>query len=272
MAGFRTRTNKTTTSSCLAFGHTAGAPAAALALASLKSDETDPMTRMATNLLYELQADEATSKRLRGESGRKYAAEKNALTRMEILSEMSRLDQPDTVTMLLRMLAWDQDTRVREQIIVLLGYMRSTGRKSVPFAMPCRKSTWQVTTSAKTADSGNHVELALPRNGAVRSRDRADDRPRSGRRRAADCRGRRRAQTQLQEVPIDEVLANQVLGPLKRHAKTARSRGLRARIIRLLLRRPEINSTFCWACSRPKGPRLCAEAITEVTANLKLAK
>jgi hypothetical protein len=45
---------------------------------------------------------------------------------MEIVTEMAQLDEPDTVREMLEFLASEPDSGVRQQIVLIAGYMRST--------------------------------------------------------------------------------------------------------------------------------------------------
>ena len=94
------------------------------ATAGLK--DSDPMVRMASNLLFERKVDDATAENLRAEWTKRLADEKAPFARMEILTEMSRVDSAQTIGDMLGALDKEQAPRVREQIILLLPYMRST--------------------------------------------------------------------------------------------------------------------------------------------------
>lgn len=146
---------------------------------------------------------------------------------MEILTEMSRLDLPHTVALMLKILANEQDVRVREQIILLLGYMRSTDagmthvcralqevfRKSsnererlrildVASKMPCPETVGLVAAIIPSLGSSvETIELQIA---------------------AADAVLRLAGQT-----PVDEMLVDDVILPLQQHALAAESRGLR---------------------------------------------
>ena len=82
----------------------------------------DRMTRMARNLLCEATPDAAR----RTEFLKKFAAERDAQARMELLTELSRMDDIAGVNALLKLLRDEKDTRVREQAIALIGYMRAS--------------------------------------------------------------------------------------------------------------------------------------------------
>jgi hypothetical protein len=83
---------------------------------------TDRMERMARNLLYETPANaEARAKLVK-----EIAGEREAQMRIELLTQLSSMDDAATVRALLDIIARDADARVREQAIVLIGYMAAT--------------------------------------------------------------------------------------------------------------------------------------------------
>lgn len=82
----------------------------------------DRMERMAGNLLFEMPVDAARRTTLLG----RIANEEDVQARMELLTELSRMDDAQTVRGMLDVLAAEKDVRVREQAIVLIGYMRAT--------------------------------------------------------------------------------------------------------------------------------------------------
>jgi hypothetical protein len=83
------------------------------------------MERMARNLLSVIRPDAAKAGRLRGQWVEAFRAEGDPMARMELLTAMSRLDESETIQSMLKLLPGETDARVREQIIVLAGFMRS---------------------------------------------------------------------------------------------------------------------------------------------------
>ena len=251
---------------------TPDAPSMTLPLSTLKSSEVDAMVRMANNLLNEVKADVPARKELLDGWAKRYVDETDPLIRMEILTEMSRLDQPHTVAQLLKMLASELDSRVREQIILLLGYMRSTDagmphvcrglqgdfRKSnnererlrildVASRMPCPETVGLVRALVPTlGTSVETIELQIA---------------------AADAVLRLAGQT-----PVDELLVDDVILPLQQHAVAAESRGLRARVIRLLAAPGRDQLSFLLGLLETEKSAPVLETINEVTANAKLGQ
>jgi hypothetical protein len=82
----------------------------------------DRMVRMARNLLTEATPDVAR----RTELLKQFAAERDPQARMELLTELSRMDDTAGVNALLMLLRDEKDTRVREQAIALIGFMRAS--------------------------------------------------------------------------------------------------------------------------------------------------
>ena len=83
--------------------------------------------RMSGNLLQsELSLAPAEAARLRSEWLKRFAAESRATARMEILTEMPQLDDALTVRAMLDLLQSEGDSGVRQQIVLLLGFMRMT--------------------------------------------------------------------------------------------------------------------------------------------------
>jgi hypothetical protein len=83
---------------------------------------TDRMVRMARNLLSEIPVDAAR----RTEVLKKFGAERDPQARMELLTELSRMDDIETVNALLKLLRDEKEPPVREQAIALIGFMRAS--------------------------------------------------------------------------------------------------------------------------------------------------
>jgi hypothetical protein len=90
----------------------------------------DRMERMALNLLSELPSDP----RRRDDLLRSITTSRDRDARLEMLTELSRYDEPPTVEAMLELLADERDPRVREQAIVLVGFMRSTPQEMAQVA------------------------------------------------------------------------------------------------------------------------------------------
>ena len=82
----------------------------------------DRMERMAWNLLSETPGD-ATR---RAAIAQRFEADRDPQARMELLTELSRMDDSAAIAAMLKLLEDEPDARVREQAIVLIGYMRAT--------------------------------------------------------------------------------------------------------------------------------------------------
>jgi hypothetical protein len=97
---------------------------------------SDRMERMARNLLSEIAVDAKQRTKLLDSFG----SEPDPQARMERITELSRMDDPATVDALLALLAKETEPRVREQIIVVIGFMRTTPRemtKGGPAMLAC---------------------------------------------------------------------------------------------------------------------------------------
>jgi hypothetical protein len=92
----------------------------------------DAMERMAWNLSDELAADSAAAGELRANWSNRYAAAHEPLARMELLTELARIDESATLAAMKKTLSDDPDARVREQAIILVGYLRSTAQEMGP--------------------------------------------------------------------------------------------------------------------------------------------
>jgi len=82
----------------------------------------DRAERMARSLLYEMTPDPVR----RTELLKRLAAERDAQSRMELLTELSRMDDADSVKAMLKVVRDDKESRVREQAIALIGFMRAS--------------------------------------------------------------------------------------------------------------------------------------------------
>ena len=51
------------------------------------------------------------------------------MARMELITELSRMDDAGTVAELLQMLSADKAPRVREQAVVIIGFLASTAKQ-----------------------------------------------------------------------------------------------------------------------------------------------
>ncbi len=85
----------------------------------------DRHERMVWNLLHPTKPDTNT----RPELVKRYDRERDAVVRMELITELSRMDEPETVNLLLAMLSAEKEPRVREQVIAIVGFMASTPKQ-----------------------------------------------------------------------------------------------------------------------------------------------
>jgi hypothetical protein len=91
-----------------------------------RNNDPDRSERMALNLFARLKLEKADSDKRRSEWSRRYAREQDAQARMELVTEVCSLDDKATVERLIQWLYSERDSRVREQIIVILGYLGTT--------------------------------------------------------------------------------------------------------------------------------------------------
>jgi hypothetical protein len=245
------------------------AQAVPLPLAQLKSDEPDRMTRMALNLLNELEADQAAAQRGLAYWNKKYAAEDDPLARMELLTEMSRIDRPGTVAAMLKMAAGESDSRVREQAIVLVGYMRSTDAYMEPVCRAFGKlfanskserervRILDVVSNVPCGESVGLLREVLPTLGPpeedVELRFAAAD-----------------AVMKLSlQMEVDGRLSEEVLDPLRQLARGAKSRSLRARAIRALGAPARKQLAFLLTLVETERSEAVREALVDVTGTLQ---
>jgi hypothetical protein len=248
---------------------TPDAQAAPLPLSALKSAEPDRMTRMALNLLDELKADDAAATKGLAYWGRKYDAEQDPLARMELLTEMSRIDRPATVAKMLELAGGERDSRVREQAVVLVGFMRSA---ELPLEPVCQRMHELFVASDSPREKLRIVEVAsnIPRPESVQLV-----------RRLASTVGDRQEDFELQTAvadavlklsrltPVDEKFFAEAIEPLKRHAKEGRSRALRKRMVRLLAAPARKQLDFLLGLLETEQSPEVRETITEMTESLK---
>src|SRR5207249_3054215 len=89
------------------------------------------MNRMEANLLKpELSMAPEAAGRLRKEWAGRFEREPDAMGRMEIITEMPQLDDAATVDLMLELLRREQNSKVREQIVLMMGFMRTTHLES----------------------------------------------------------------------------------------------------------------------------------------------
>jgi hypothetical protein len=247
-------------------------PTAPLPLSALKTDEPDRMNRMALNLLNELQADEAATRRGLAYWSKKYSAEGDPLAQMELLTEMARIDRPDTVAAMLKLAGSEPDARVREQAIVLVGYMRSTDKQIEPVCQALAKlfqatdnererlRILDVVSTLPYPPSIEFVRGVLPTLGPPEK----DVELRFA---AADAVLKLSLQTS-----VDDALVKDVIEPLKQLARSARSRGLRGRAIRALGAPARKQLPFLLTLSETETSEPVRETIAEVTDTLQRGK
>jgi hypothetical protein len=84
------------------------------------------MERMAMNLMSELHLNAPACAELRSGWTTRFQGEHDAQARKELITEISRVDEPETIRQLLKLLAEEKEARVREQIIVMIGFMAAT--------------------------------------------------------------------------------------------------------------------------------------------------
>ncbi|MEX0676044.1 MAG: hypothetical protein WD063_03145 [Pirellulales bacterium] len=240
-----------------------------LPLSALKSTERDRMTRMALNLLNELKADEAATKQGLAYWERKYEAEKDPLSRMELLTEMSRIDRPATVTKMLEMATRERDLRVREQAIVLVGFMRSAESR---IEAVCQRMQEMFAASDSMREKLRILDVMsnIPRPETVELV-----------RRLASTVGESQDKFELHTavadavlklsmlIPVDEKFFAEAIEPLQRHAKDGRSRALRKRMVRVLAAPGRKQLDFLLGLLETEESAEVRETINEMTANLK---
>jgi len=240
-----------------------------LPLSALKSSERDRMTRMALNLLNELKADDAATKQGLAYWERKYDAEKDPLSRMELLTEMSRIDRPATVVKMIEMATRERDSRVREQAIVLVGFMRSSeshmevvcqGMQEIFAASESQREKLRILDAISNIPRPETVELI---------------------RRLVSTAGESQDEVELQTavadavlklstlIAVDDKLFADAVEPLKRHAKDGRSRALRKRMVRLLAAPARKQLDFLLSLLETEQAPDVRDTITEMTANLQ---
>ncbi len=86
---------------------------------------TNRLERMAWNLVHPMQPNAETIHVL----FKRYQSEAEPMARMELLTELSRMDAAQTVSVMLQLLGGEKEPRVREQALVLLGFMACTTRE-----------------------------------------------------------------------------------------------------------------------------------------------
>ncbi len=82
------------------------------------------VTKASLCILHPMKPDAHAREALRT----KYSAEHDPMARMELITELSRMDDAGTVAELLQMLAADKEPRVREQAVAIIGFLASTPR------------------------------------------------------------------------------------------------------------------------------------------------
>jgi len=92
------------------------------AMATAPPPRKDRLERMAWNLLNPMEPHATWRQALTQE----YEEEREAMARMELITELSRMDDARTVSALLEMLSAEKEPRVREQVILILGFLAST--------------------------------------------------------------------------------------------------------------------------------------------------
>jgi len=89
--------------------------------------ERNRTKRMGDNLLKpELSLTTEAAATMRAEWKSRWATEQDAMARMEIITEMPQLDDALTIRFLLDLLEHEEDSKVRQQIVLMLGFMRTT--------------------------------------------------------------------------------------------------------------------------------------------------
>ena len=89
-------------------------------------DSKNPMERIAARLLFTIDVDAAQADKLRDEWAKKFEANQDRLARMELLTEMSQLDDAATIALMKRLTRpAGMDQRVYEQARELIAFMAS---------------------------------------------------------------------------------------------------------------------------------------------------
>jgi hypothetical protein len=85
----------------------------------------DQLARMAWNLAHPIEPDEKVRQALI----KRYDSERDPMARMELITELARMDDSQTVTVLLTILRAEKHPRVREQAIGIIGFLASTPKQ-----------------------------------------------------------------------------------------------------------------------------------------------
>lgn len=239
---------------------------------ALSSQIADTMDRMAANLFYELEVDDAEAERARADWTKNYDAEQNAFARMAILTEMVRADREDTVELMLQFLAREEVSRVREQAIVLIGYMRSTDKLIEPVCA-AMQSAFLKTDSEWERVRILDVMSNLPAPETVKLMGKIVPTLGSAEENVELHVAAAGAVLKLSVgTSVDESLVNKTLGNLKHHAETSRSRGVRARMIRQLAAPSRDQLPYLLGLLKTERNPRVREIIKTVTANLQIGR
>ena len=84
--------------------------------------------------------------------------ERDAMARMELITELSRMDDAQTVTALLKMLSAEKEPRVREQAVAIVGFMASTAKQMKQRLRGDGENYPRADAPRETADAGRDVE------------------------------------------------------------------------------------------------------------------
>src|SRR5437763_11466066 len=84
------------------------------------------MERMALNLTRSLKLDAKTAQRTRADLVARVERETDIPAQLELVTELSQIDDGSTVAALCGLLAREQNPRVREQEIAITGFMAAT--------------------------------------------------------------------------------------------------------------------------------------------------
>jgi hypothetical protein len=123
--------------------------------APIRSD--DQLARMALNTGTEEKFDPKKLPEILANFSKRYTAAANAMDRMEVLTAMSRVESSAMTDLLIDLLNKEQDSLVRQQTIIVLGFMRSTDER---MKQTCDAFAATYRRTADPAERSRIVEVA----------------------------------------------------------------------------------------------------------------
>ncbi|MEP6663679.1 MAG: hypothetical protein ABJC04_08440 [Verrucomicrobiota bacterium] len=227
-------------------------PSAAESVEPVANEETDGipperlarMKRMGQNLLKpQLSLDEKQAEELRAQWSARFLNETDPLLKKEVITEMVQLDDAPTIKLMTDFLNSETSAEVREQIVLILGFMKSS-RADMPLVSSSVMAAYEQSEDARERETILKVMPNLETPESVQFLKKAfDSAPLSTDDRYNAVNGLFQL-ARSEKITVDPKVIDQVTVSLKQEAQTAPDDQWRLRAVQSLAQVGQNNKPF----------------------------